>query len=52
MITAFQKGQKVLTPDGEGIIEEIQGEAIVVRLDNGELRTYHANQLCDDSAAG
>lgn len=52
MTTTFQKAQKVLTPDGEGIIEEIQADAIIVRLDNGEIKTYHPNDLSDDSAAG
>lgn len=52
MTTAYQKGQKVLTPDGEGIIEEIQGDTIVVKLNNSELKTYHPDQLSDDSDAG
>jgi preprotein translocase subunit YajC len=52
MTTTFQKGQKVTTPDGGGIIEEIQADAIIVRLDNNELRTYHPEQLSDDSDAG
>ena len=52
MTTVFQKGQKVITPDGGGLIEEIQANAIIVKLDNGELKTYRSDQLSDDSDAG
>lgn len=52
MTTVFQKGQKVITPDGGGLIEEIQANAIIVKLDNGELKTYRPDQLSDDSDAG
>ena len=52
MTTVFEKGQKVITPDGGGIIEDIQGDAIIVKLDNGELKTYGPDQLSDDSDAG
>jgi hypothetical protein len=52
MNTNFQKGQKVLTPDGQGLIEEIIGEKITVKLNSGELRTYTADQLEDDSDQG
>jgi hypothetical protein len=52
MTTVFEKGQKVLTPDGGGIIEDIQGDAIIVKLDNGQLKTYGLDQLSDDSDAG
>jgi hypothetical protein len=52
MTTTFQKGQKVITPDGEGIIEEIQNDAIIVKFANGELKTYSPDQLSDDSDAG
>lgn len=52
MTTTFQKGQKVATPDGAGVIEEIQGDEIIVKLNSNELKTYHASQLSDDSDAG
>jgi len=52
MNTNFQKGQKVLTPDGQGLIEEIIGEKITVKLDSGELTTYPADKIEDDSDQG
>jgi len=33
METNLQVGQKVLTPDGGGLIEQINGEAVTVKLD-------------------
>ncbi len=52
MKTAFQKGQKVITPDGEGLIEEIIGEEIKVKLNSGSVRSYNSGQLEDDSDQG
>jgi preprotein translocase subunit YajC len=46
------KGQKVITPDGEGVVEEIMAEKITVKLNDGPLNTYHPDQLEDDSDAG
>jgi preprotein translocase subunit YajC len=48
----LKKGQKVITPDGEGIVEEIIAEKITVKLSNGQLKTYNSGQLEDDSDAG
>lgn len=52
MNTNFQKGQKVLTPDGLGLIEEIIGDKITVKLNAGELTTYSADEIEDDSDQG
>jgi len=52
MNSAFQKGQKVLTPEGEGLIEEIIGEEIIVRLNSGGVKTFNAAQLEDDADQG
>lgn len=52
MQTAFQKGQKVISPDGEGLIEEISGDEIIVRLQSGEIKTYAADDLEDDADPG
>ena len=52
MNTNLQKGQKVLTPDGQGLVEEIIGDKITVKLYTGELTTYPADQIEDDSDQG
>ncbi|GAA4099218.1 hypothetical protein [Mucilaginibacter panaciglaebae] len=52
MNTNFQKGQKVLTPDGEGLIEDIIGDKIMVKLNSGQLTTYLSDQIEDDSDQG
>lgn len=52
MQTAFQKGQKVLTPEGEGLIEEVNGDDIQVKLDSGNIKTFTSAELEDDSDQG
>ena len=52
MNTNLQVGQKVLTPDGDGTIEQINGEMITVKLDSGQTKVYYANQVADNSDAG
>jgi hypothetical protein len=52
MNTAFQKGQKVLTPEGEGLIEEIRGEEILVKLNTGNVKSFTTDQLEDNSDQG
>lgn len=52
MNSGFQKGQKVLTPDGEGLIEDIIGEKVIIKLDSGEIKTYLIDQIEDDSDQG
>jgi preprotein translocase subunit YajC len=52
MNTNLQKGQKVLTPDGGGLVESILEQEITVKLDSGELRKYNDDELEDDSDQG
>jgi len=52
MYTHLHIGQKVLTPDGEGTVEQINGEMITVKLDSGQIKIYYADQVLDDSSAG
>ena len=53
MYANLQVGQKVLTPDGEGTVEQINGEMITVKLDNGQkIKVYYADQVEDNSNAG
>jgi len=52
MSTYLQKGQKVITPDGPGLVEEVYGEKVVVKLENGELKEYPEKDIMDDSDAG
>lgn len=48
----FEAGQRVITPQGEGEILTAGSVNIEVRLDTGEVRSYTADQLSDDSDAG
>lgn len=48
----FLKGQRVISPDGEGEVLDAIGDKIVVKLDNGQTETFPADQLQDDSNAG
>jgi hypothetical protein len=52
MSIVFQKSQKVITPDGEGLVEEVLGEQVTVKLNSGETKTYTEKDLEDDSDAG
>jgi preprotein translocase subunit YajC len=52
METSLQKGQKVLTPDGGGLIDEIIGEDVTVKLDTGATKTYNQEDVTDDSDQG
>jgi len=52
MSTYLQKGQKVVTPDGPGLVEEVYGEKVAVKLENGELKEYSEKDIMDDSDAG
>jgi hypothetical protein len=49
---AFPKGQRVTSPDGAGDVIEVIGEKIVIKLENGETRTYSVDDVVDDSSAG
>ena len=48
----FLKGQRVISPDGEGEVLDAIGDKIVVKLDAGQTETFPADQLQDDSNAG
>ena len=48
----FLKGQRVITPDGKGEVTDATADEIVVKLDDGRTRTFHADNLTDDSNAG
>jgi hypothetical protein len=48
----FLKGQRVISPEGEGEVIDAVGDHIVVKLDNGETQTFASDQLTDDSNAG
>ena len=53
MNTNLQIGQKVVTPDGQGTVEQINGEMVTVKLDNGQkIKVYYANEVEDNSNAG
>jgi len=49
---AYVKGQKVITPSGEGFVENVEGDQITVTLQSGETETYAEDDLEDDSDAG
>jgi hypothetical protein len=48
----FLKGQRVITPDGEGEVVDATGDNIVVKLDKGETRTFPTGDLTDNNDAG
>jgi hypothetical protein len=48
----FLKGQRVITPEGEGEVVDAIGDHIEVKLDNGETRSFPSSDLTDDNDAG
>lgn len=48
----FLKGQRVITPDGDGEVVDSIGDSISVKLDNGETRDFPAGDLEDNNSAG
>jgi hypothetical protein len=48
----FLKGQRVISPNGEGEVVDAIGNTIVVKLDNGETETFPPDQLEDNNNAG
>jgi len=46
------KGNRVITPDGGGEVVEAIGDKVEVKLDNGKVQSYPANDVTDDSSAG
>lgn len=48
----FLKGQRVITPEGEGEVVDAVGDNIVVKLDNGHTQTFPSGDLQDNNSAG
>lgn len=48
----FLKGQRVISPKGEGEVVDAIGDKIVVKLDNGETETFASDELEDNNSAG
>lgn len=46
------KGQRVVSPDGQGEVLETTDDSVVVKLDSGEIKTYPSDDVEDDSSAG
>jgi hypothetical protein len=50
--TGYVRGQKVITPSGEGFISEASGDRITVKLDSGDTETFDEEDIEDNSDAG
>jgi hypothetical protein len=48
----FLKGQRVITPEGEGEVVDAIGDKIVVKLDKGTTETFPSGDLEDNNSAG
>jgi hypothetical protein len=48
----FLKGQRVISPKGEGEVVDSIGNKITVKLDNGETEVFPSDELEDNSSAG
>lgn len=48
----FLKGQRVITPNGEGEVIDAAGDQVTVKLDEGTTKTYNYADLLDDSDPG
>ncbi|MCX2478341.1 hypothetical protein OQY15_04520 [Pedobacter sp. MC2016-15] len=48
----FLKGQRVITPDGDGEVVDSIGHTISVKLDSGDIKEFEAEDLRDDNSAG
>lgn len=48
----FLKGQRVISPVGEGEVVDAIGDKIVVKLDSGEMQTFSSDELQDNNDAG
>ncbi len=51
----YEKGEKVITKDGEGVVNKAQEQKdnqIEVKLNTGETKTYAPQDVSDDSDAG
>lgn len=50
--TDFEVGHRVMTPAGAAEVVEVNGDTIVVKLDNGERQSFPHDKISDDSDAG
>jgi hypothetical protein len=48
----FLKGQRVISPEGEGEVVDAIGDQIVVKLDKGQTQTFPSDDLQDNNSAG
>ena len=48
----FLKGQRVISPEGEGEVIDAIGDKIVVKLDKGGTQTFRSDELTDNNDAG
>lgn len=48
----FLKGQRVITPEGEGEVVDAVGDSIYVQLDNGTTKDFLSGDLQDNNSAG
>lgn len=49
---ALLKGQRITSPEGPGEVIEIIGDKVIIKLDNGETKTFVSEEITDDSSAG
>lgn len=48
----FLKGQRVITPEGEGEVADAIGDEILVKLDDGGTCSFSSEDLQDNNSAG
>ena len=48
----FLKGQRVITPEGEGEVIDAVGDNIEVKLDKGPTQTFSSENIQDNNSAG
>lgn len=48
----FLKGQRAITPEGEGEVVDAIGDKIVIKLDNGRTETFPSDDVTDNNSAG
>lgn len=48
----FLKGQRVITPAGDGEVVDATGDQIDVKLDSGETQSFPSGNLQDNNSAG
>jgi hypothetical protein len=48
----FLKGQRVITPEGEGEVVDAIGDKIMVKLDTGSTETFRSDDITDNNDAG